>query len=158
MVQEKEIAERNAYQELLEEYSQKVIYPQYGEWCVSLILEKLKETDIKDSIDYLNSVFDPKDEYYSEYFEYEPENILGRINEDGYYKNSSLYWVLENAFNEKYFDMYYSLNVKLVKKEPDVVTDLSSNGDTTMHELFNTTLEEIGIEALRKVIFDKISQ
>ena len=153
---QKEIAEQKAYKKLLKEYSGKILYPLYGEWCVNLILEKLKEIEIKDSKEFLNSVFDPKDEYYTEYFDYTIKNISERINEDRCHKNS-LYWMLENAFGEKYFDMYYSMNEELLKKEPDVVSDLCNSGDITMLELLDDALEEIGVETLRKVIFEKIS-
>lgn len=155
--QEKEIIERNTYQELLEVYSEKINYPQYGEWCVNFILEKIKEAEIKGSIDFMISVFDPQDAYYAECFEYNIENILRRINKDRYY-NNSLYRMLENAFDEKYFDVYYSMNAELLKTEPDVLADLSNNGETTMFELFDDALEEIGIETLRKVIFEKMNR
>ena len=150
--QDKELTERELYEKLLDEYSEKIIYPQYGEWCVNTVMKNIKETTIYDSIEVLEKIFNPQDDYYAEYFEYEPEQILGRINENRYY-NDSLYRRLQKNFNEKYWDLYFDMNSELAKKEPDAVTDLISDAEEPSWELFEKVLDEIGVEKLKEIIF-----
>ena len=142
------------YKKILEEYSTKIVYPEYGEWCIETIKKKIEETEIEDKIEFINRVFNPQDDYYLEYFEYTPEFILGRINANRYY-NQNLYYWLQEYFSEKYRDLYYSLNQTL--DNTDAVTDLITNADVLDFEMFEKALEEIGIEKLKSIILKKFS-
>lgn len=52
---------KNSYKKLCDEYSQKVKYPKYGEWCKECIFKTIKEYGVSDSEEYLiTKVFNPK--------------------------------------------------------------------------------------------------
>lgn len=156
---------RDSYKKLCDEYSQKVKYPEYGEWCKESIFKAIKEYGVSDNKEYLvTKVFNPNSDLYDENFDCNnPECVLGWINYKPHFKES-LFDTIWDSFNDVYADKYKSLNKELVEKEyedytgQDILIDIISNTDNTNVDLFYKALEEIGVDGLKEYILPLVQK
>lgn len=146
------------YKKLCAEYSQKVKYPEYGEWCKDTILNIIKEYGVSDSMEYLTTkVFNPDSDLYEFLDGNNPEYVLGWINYKPHYKES-LFDIIYNRFYNTYANRYEAMNKELADMEyesctgKDILTDIIGNADNSNVELMNKALNEIGVNGFKEYI------
>lgn len=110
------------YRKLCDEYSQKVKYPEYDEWCKESIFRIIKEQGISDNEEYLiTKVFNPNSDLYECLDGNDPEYVLGWINSKPQYRES-LFNTIYDGFYDVYADKYEAMNKELANMEYECCT------------------------------------
>lgn len=156
---------RDSYKKLCDEYSQKVKYPEYGEWCKENIFKAIKEYGVSDNEEYLTTkVFNPNSDLYDENFDCnDPECVLGWINYKPHFKES-LYDIILDRFLDAYGEQYETLNKELAEKEYeeytglDILVDIINRAEDVNIDLFYKALEEIGVDGLKEYILQLVQK
>lgn len=151
------------YRKLCDEYSQKVKYPEYGEWCKESIFKVIKEHGISDNEEYLiTKVFNPNSDLYDENFDCNDlECVLGWINYKPQYKES-LFDTIYDGFYDVYTDKYEAMNKELANMEyecctgKDILAELIGKNDNSNIDLFYKALEEIGVNGFKEFILQLV--
>lgn len=149
---------RDSYKKLCDEYSQKVKYPEYGEWCKNVVFDILKEYKavINENIDFIKAeVFNSESELYA-FTEYNTSNILDELHIHKY--NMSILEEIRLAFSETYYKKYEELNADILEKEVDdgefILQDLVGDGELTENDLLEIAFNDIGVDGLKKYILN----
>lgn len=153
------------YRKLCDEYSQKVKYPEYGEWCKESIFKAIKEYGVSDNKEYLiTKVFNPNSDLYDENFDCnDPECVLGWINYKPHFKES-LYDIILDRFLDAYGEQYETLNKELADREYeeytglDILADIINRAEDGNIDLFYKALNEIGVNGFKEYILQLVQK
>lgn len=152
------------YKKLCDKYAQKVKYPQYAEWCKNTVFDTLNRFRIKGNKWLINEdrtfieseVFNPKSELYA-FTEYNVSNILDELHIHKFY-NMPILEEIRIAFSEIYYKKYEELNADILEKEVDdgeyILQDLVGDGELTENDLLEIAFNDIGVDGLKKFIFE----
>lgn len=152
------------YRKLCDEYSQKVKYPEYGEWCKESIVKIIKEQGISDNEEYLiTKVFNPNSDLYECLDGNDPEYVLAWINSKPQYRES-LFDTIYDGFYDVYADKYEAMNKELANMEyecctgKDILAELIGKNDNSNIDLFYKALEEIGVNGFKEFILQLVQK
>lgn len=150
------------YRKLCDEYSQKVKYPEYGEWCKESIFKIIKEHGISDNEEYLiTKAFNPNSDLYECLDGNDPEYVLSWINSKPQY-GESLFNTIYDGFYDVYTDKYEAMNKELANMEyecctgKDILAELIGKNDNSNIDLFYKALEEIGVNGFKEFIMQLV--
>lgn len=152
------------YRKLCDEYSQKVKYPEYGEWCKESIFKIIKEQGISDNEEYLiTKVFNPNSDLYECLDGNDPEYVLDWINSKPQYRES-LFDTIYDGFYDVYADKYEAMNKELANIEyecctgKDILAELIGKNDNSNIDLLYKALEEIGVNGFKEFILQLVQK
>ena len=160
---------RDSYKKLCDEYSQKVKYPEYGEWCKESIYKTIKEYGVSDNEEYLKTkVFNPNSDLYECLDGNDPEYVLGWINYKPHFKES-LFNTIWNNFADAYAYKYATLNKEFIDKEHEncleagfdiyeIFEGFKFDTKEDDYKLLTKALEEIGVDGLKEFIFQLVQK
>lgn len=152
------------YRKLCDEYSQKVKYPEYGEWCKESIFKIIKEHGISDNEEYLiTKAFNPNSDLYECLDGNDPEYVLSWINSKPHFKES-LYDIILDRFLDAYGEQYETLNKELADREYeeytglDILADIINRAEDGNIDLFYKALNEIGVNGFKEYILQLVQK
>lgn len=147
---------KQLWKETLDKYRGSIKYPQYDEWCKTIILNSVKKIRIdKTKEDYLNTkIFNSKSDLYDEFIEYNAKNILSGICE---MCDSDMNVLILSDFDEEYHTKYVGMNEDLLKNESNK-EDILSDLDEGAYGLYEESCEKFDIEDLKQLILGLIEK
>lgn len=155
--------QKKLWEDKLDKYRKVIVYPQYDEWCINIVIEKIKNFSRNNSQWIINNnhivldIFNPQSELYDEFIKFTFETILDKLSDLSKY-NFPLTEEIAIDFSEKYYDKYLELNMEIEKESDegiDILQDLISDGEISESEvgLLERVYSEISIDELKKLIF-----
>lgn len=151
--------EHEEYYKEICQLDKKIVYPQYTDKYRDAFFKCITEQKIKDSMEYIDKLFNGNSELYQPDKEgvcinsYDVEGILENINynRNGHCFDYNLSAIVRTVIDELYFEELKRLNPDI---DNEVFCDLPSYDP---QELWFTTVDHITIEDLKEAIYQAIN-